>query len=309
MRYPFADGHCDYLLSAVYRGYQFADPLPEQHIALPYMQQGNAKLQLFAMWSNLRLEDTPYTQCINMAKAYHDMLKTYDVLQPFGPDFDPESDKIATVLTMEGAEPIGTDLDKLHEFYDLGVRALTLTWNFPNAVGFPGVQPDSPGLTDFGKAAVRELNKLGVAIDVAHLNNAGIDDLLEISTQPIFASHSNARALCDHTRNLYDHHIRAIADMGGVIGVNFCKDFLTTNAQATLDDVVDQLRYLVDVGGIHVACLGSDYDGIFGCPEGLPNPSGFPRIAERLAEAGFTPKEIRQLTYENLSNYMLRFCK
>lgn len=306
--YPFADGHCDFLAFIHSRNFDIADPIPGQHIALPYLQQGNVKLQFFAMWPDIRLPQSAKDQCLRMAADYHTILEKYPVFRPLDADFDPLSKQIATVLAIEGGEAIEEDLDTLHQFYTLGVRALTLTWNYPNAIAHPGTEENAGGLTAFGREAVREMNALGIAIDVSHLSDAGIEDLLRLSNKPIFASHSNARTLRQHTRCLSDNHIREIAQMGGVIGVNFCGDHLTDQPSAALEDVFAHLQHIIEVGGIHVACIGSDFDGIGACPEGLPNPSAMQKIAQRLEQAGYSHDEIYHITYGNLHDYILQFC-
>ena len=151
------------------------------------------------------------------------------------------------------------------------------------------------------------MNALGMAIDVSHLNDAGIDDLLRLSTQPIFASHSNARALCPHSRCLSDAHIRAIADMGGVVGVNFFDKHLVQEGRASSRDILAHLRHVIEVGGVHAACIGTDFDGMQNTPSDLPNSSGMQRIAEGLSKIGLSPAEIRRVTYENLRDYILQF--
>ena len=306
--YPFADGHCDFLAFIQSRQFDIADPVPGQHIALPYLQQGNVKLQFFAMWPNMRLPQSAKEQCLSMAAGSQAMLKKHPVFRPLETNFDPLGEEIATVLTIEGGEAIGEDLETLHQFYDLGVRALTVTWNYPNALAHPGTESDAGGLTAFGREAVREMNALGIAIDVSHLNDAGIEDLLRLSNQPIFASHSNARALRRHTRCLSDDHIREIAQMGGVIGVNFCGEHLTDQPSACLEDVIAHLEQIMEVGGIRAACIGSDFDGIGACPEGLPNPSALQKIARVLEQSGYSQEEIYRVTYGNLHDYILQFC-
>ena len=307
MQYPFADGHCDFLSGVCARNYDIAHPVPGQQIALPYLQEGNVRLQFFAMWPFPHAPKSAREQCLEMLSAYEAMLAAHPAFSSLTPDFDPTGDKIAAVLTIEGGEAIEQNLGLLHDFFQKGVRALTLTWNYPNAIAHPGTEPDSPGLTAFGREVVREMNALGMAIDVSHLNNAGIDDLLRLSTQPIFASHSNARALCPHSRCLSDAHIRAIADMGGVVGVNFFDKHLVQEGRASSRDILAHLRHVIEVGGVHAACIGTDFDGMQNTPTDLPNSSGMQRIAEGLSKIGLSPAEIRRVTYENLRDYILQF--
>ena len=307
MQYPFADAHCDFLAFIHSKHFHISHPTPLQHISLPYLQQGNVKLQFFAMWPNLKCTQSATEQCSRMLNDYQSILRQYHIFQPLDTHFDLNNEKISTVLTIEGGEAIGNELDILHQFFNQGVRALTLTWNYPNAIAHSSLEGSSLGLTDFGRKVVKEMNTIGMAIDVSHLNDAGIEDLLCLSTQPIFASHSNARALCDHPRCLCDDHIRAISQMGGVIGVNFCSTHLTTHPTASLKNVLAHLDHIIQIGGIHAACIGSDFDGIDQCPIDLPNSSAMQKIANGLKDMGYSDKEIYQISYLNLHDYIIQF--
>ena len=165
MQYPFADGHCDFLAGVRARGYDIAHPAPGQQIALPYLQEGNVRLQFFAMWPFPRAPKSAREQCLEMFSDYEAMLAAHPVFSPLTPDFDPSGEGIATVLTIEGGEAIEQDLGLLHDFFQKGVRALTLTWNYPNGnwwqshpyllserhraprhrAGFPGTHRVRPG--------------------------------------------------------------------------------------------------------------------------------------------------------------------
>jgi len=164
--------------------------------------------------------------------------------------------------------------------------------------------PEGGGLSRFGLEVVEEMNRLGMLIDVSHLNEPGFWDVIEASSSPVIASHSNAKALCDHPRNLTDEQIRAIADGGGVIGVNFCTAFLTSSGAATLDDVLNHIDYLVKVGGIETVGLGSDFDGITETPIGLENCSRTLILADGLNGRGYSVDAIEKIMGGNL----LRLC-
>jgi membrane dipeptidase len=166
--------------------------------------------------------------------------------------------RVAVVFGFEGAMPIDDDLGLLRMFHRLGVRSVGLTWNGRNLLG-DGVSVDSRGgLTAYGRAAIAEMNRLGMVIDVSHMSDEGIGDTVDASSAPIIASHSNARALCPHRRNLPDALALAIARRGGVIGLHMLSQFLVDGRDATLDDFLDHVDYLVRlVGPAHVG-LGPD---------------------------------------------------
>ncbi|WP_080797984.1 dipeptidase [Arabiibacter massiliensis] len=173
------------------------------------------------------------------------------------------SGRTAGLFTVEGAsflEDDGTAEDRLDALAEAGVRMVTLTWNGPNALGSGNDTAD--GLTGFGRSCVRELEGRNVAVDVSHLNDAGFKDVCATATRPFAASHSNARAVCGHPRNLADWQLRELADAGGVAGLNFCCDFLSeTHADPTPDDVLRHVDHVLEVTGEDVLALGSDYDG------------------------------------------------
>lgn len=169
----------------------------------------------------------------------------------------------AAMFTVEGAsflEDDGAAETRLDALAEAGVRMVTLTWNGPNALGSGNDAAD--GLTAFGRVAVRELERRRIAVDVSHLNDAGFKDVCAVADRPFAASHSNARAICGHPRNLADWQLRELADRGGVAGLNFCRDFLSqTHADPMPDDVLRHVDHVLETAGEDVLALGSDYDG------------------------------------------------
>ncbi|MBI2207766.1 MAG: membrane dipeptidase [Candidatus Rokubacteria bacterium] len=166
--------------------------------------------------------------------------------------------RVAVVFGFEGAMPIDDDLGLLRMFHRLGIRSIGLTWNGRNLLGDGVSVGAGGGLTAYGRAAIAEMNRLGIVIDVSHMSDDGIRDAAEASTAPIIASHSNARSLCDHPRNLPDELALAIGRRGGVVGLHMMSRFLRADGVATLDDFLDHVDHLVKlVGPAHVG-LGPD---------------------------------------------------
>ena len=163
------------------------------------------------------------------------------------------------------------------------------------------------GLTPLGREAVEEMCRLGIAIDVSHASDRAIDDLLKYSARPLFASHSNARAVYNSRRSLPDEHIRAIAAAGGVIGVNFFHQQLCGDGVACVQDIIRHIRHITDVGGPHACVLGSDFDGMTQYPRDLKDSSDFPKLGRALQTAEFSDEEIHRIFYGNLRDYMARF--
>lgn len=306
-RFPAADAHCDFLYGMSFHDYDINTE--KQHIQLEKMIQGNVKLQFFAAWVDMNLDINPLSQCLNMIDSYYRMLEGNPVFTPFTKDFDPSGDKIGTVLTVEGGEAIERSPANLRILHKLGVRAMTLTWNYPNSLAYPatGKHAAKKGLTDLGKEIIKEMNRIGIAVDVSHLNDAGIDDILGLSTRPIFASHSNARSVYSHPRCLKDEHIKAIAQQGGVIGVNFFYKQLTDRREATLNDVIRHVEHILNLCGPDCVAFGSDLDGMNLYPKGLSNSAGFTLIAEALHTIGLNDEDIYKVMYKNLADYISKF--
>lgn len=172
------------------------------------------------------------------------------------------SDKIGILITMEGAEPFGSDLDLVRVFYELGLRALSLTHARRNAAGQGGIfapTGSSPeGLTPFGRELVRESEKLGIMIDLAHINPAGFCDIIELATKPVIVSHTNARKYCDIERNISDGQIKLVGERGGVIGINALL-VSRTKEESTLDRYVDHIAHVADLIGIDGVGIGFDF--------------------------------------------------
>lgn len=170
-----------------------------------------------------------------------------------------ESGRCAAVFTVEGGSFIGEELDRIHEAADAGVKMLTLAWNGKNAIASGNTTGD--GLSSFGRDAVRALEQRRVVVDVSHLNDRSFWDVLDVVQRPLAASHSNARAVCGHPRNLTDDQFRALAERGGIVGLNFCERFLADAGPATRDDVLRHVDRMLELGGERAVALGSDYDG------------------------------------------------
>jgi membrane dipeptidase len=166
--------------------------------------------------------------------------------------------RVAVVLGFEGAMPIDDDVGLLRMFHRLGIRSIGLTWNGRNLLGDGVSVGGGGGLTRFGRTAVAEMNRLGVVVDVSHMSDEGVRDILETSIQPIIASHSNARAICPHPRNLPDDLARALAARGGVVGLHMLAQFVSGSTEATLDQFLDHIDHFVKVVGPAHVGIGPD---------------------------------------------------
>ncbi len=307
MPFPVADAHCDFLYGAVQSGYDINTRQRDQVTAIPELIAGHVALQFFACWIDTALKTSPLHQCIAMIDAYRRMLKDNPDLTPFTRSFQPDQGRIATVLTVEGGEAVEGSLSVLRVLHQLGVRAMTLTWNESNELSGAAMQRSARGLTAIGREIVDEMNRIGVAVDVSHLSDRGIDDVLSRASRPAFASHSNARSVFASPRSLEDAHIREIARQSGVVGVNFFNKQLTEKPSACIDDIVRQIRHVVRIGGVDCCAIGSDFDGMQNYPQDLRSGRDYPKLMQALLAEGFSKEEVGKIAYWNLHRYIAQF--
>ncbi len=305
--FPVADGHCDFLYGAVQSGYDLKSPKQEQAIRLDDLLRGGVALQFFACWIDNALASPPLHQCIAMIDAYNRMMESNSELVPFTKDFAPESGKIATILSVEGGEAVDGSFAVLRVLYRLGVRAMTLTWNENNELSGAAMGRGNKGLSAIGRDIVDEMCGLGMAIDVSHLSDRGIEQVLARATRPVFASHSNAKSVHDHPRSLSDELIREIARQGGTVGVNFYYQQLTKSGEACIDDIVRHICRIVEKGGIRCCAIGSDLDGMQQYPRDFKTSLNFPLLFDALLKRGFTQEDVYRISYQNLRDYIVQF--
>lgn len=215
---------------------------------------------------------------------------------------------IAGVLHFEGAEPIGANLDALHLFHAMGLRSLGPVWSRPTIFGqgvpfrFPSTGDIGPGLTDPGKALVRECNALRIMIDLSHLNEAGFWDVAKLSEAPLVATHSNAHAVTPSSRNLSDRQLRAIGETGGMVGLNFATCFLRPDGRESpempLDPVMHHIEHLLNLAGEDHVGLGSDYDGAT-TPRDIGGVEGLPVLIAAMRRMGLGEPLIRKIAHGN----------
>lgn len=220
--------------------------------------------------------------------------------------------KIAAVLSIEGAYSLEQDngLELLGQYYDLGVRAIALTWNHSNALGEGAARSymdgarSKGGLTEFGERVVKKMNELGIIIDVSHMAEETFWDVLDITDAPVIASHSAAYGLRNHVRNLKDQQIIALAQAGGVVQVVFYPDFLAYDPDGvTVKNLVDHIDYIVNLVGVEHVGLGSDFDGA-SMPHDLMDASMLPNISAELSARGYSKADINKILGQNTMRVM-----
>lgn len=296
---PFVvDLHCDTVLRWYARKGSLRASGREGHVDLPKLRAGGVGVQVFAVYAAprfapdrshrrarallaaLRAQIAVHRSQIGVATTVADIRR----LRRAG--------QVAAVLSIENGDAIEDDIDLLGEFYEAGIRMMSLTWNPSNRLADGAMEHRHGGLTSFGRQVVRRMQDIGMIIDVSHLSEKSFWDVHGVTRGPLVASHSDAAAIEPHPRNLSDAQIRALADRGGVIGINFYTGFL---GQPTVERVAVHIDHMVRRGGVECVAMGSDFDGISSAPRGLENASKFPAIGRVLARRGYSPGQIGRI--------------
>ena len=272
-------------------------------IDIEKLQKAHSKVQDFALFINLGDTNDPYGRYEEMRNLCTTQIHLYGehiqhVLSYQDVESVYKSGKIGALMSIEEGGVLGGDLDKLKQAYQDGVRLITLTWNYPNGLGEPHCGEQHKKLTPKGIEFVEAMQDLGIIVDCSHLNDAGTEQLGDILDVPFIASHSNAREVTAHTRNLPDNLIKLIANKGGVIGLNFAQSFLGTSPFSRIEDIVKHGLYLINKGGVDVVALGTDFDGIKPDTE-IKDASEMYRLYDAFKEAGLSVDQCEKLFWKN----------
>jgi membrane dipeptidase len=311
------DLHNDVMEKAIL-GYQIGIRHTTEQSDIPRFRDGGVDAQMFALWTDwtdtvahpayaytLQMADTFSAQVARNA-AEIGQARTYDeVMQRHA------EGKIAGILAIEGGHAIENNIDKLKTFYALGARYLTITWNNSTswAVSAKDSRSSTVGLSDFGRQVIRTLDTLGMLVDVSHTGIKTIWDILATTKNPIIASHSGARALNNHYRNLTDEQIDSIGARGGVIGIVFYPTFLSASGTATIDTVIRHIDYIRTRVGVDHIAIGSDFDGIETVPAGLEDVSKLPNLTAALLRKGYTIEDLHKILGGNFLRVFKQVCR
>ncbi len=305
--YSVIDMHCDTMTNLYRNGKSLLDN--DMHISLRKMQEGNYLMQCFAMFLYLKDTEHPFETCKAYIDFYDKEIAKYpEIIRPVTTAEEilnnREKGIMSSLLTIEEGAAIEGSIEKLHYFYERGVRMMTLTWNFENELAYPNYvyenKPDTVrGLTEKGFEVIEEMWKLGMIVDIAHLNDAGIYDVFSVAKKPIVASHSNARSVCGHVRNLTDDMILKLKENGGIMGINYCPDFISSNTDTDqIADIVRHINHIVSLAGVETVALGSDFDGI-PTPKGMSDATKLPILYEALRNEGYSEEDLDKMFYQN----------
>lgn len=208
--------------------------------------------------------------------------------------------KISAVLTIEGGEALEGSPASLRMLYKMGVRGMTLTWNYRNQIADGVIDGISGGgLTPFGREVISEMNRLGMLVDVSHISESGFWDVIKLTASPIIASHSNSKKLCNHPRNLTDEQLLALKKNGGVTGLNLYPVFLSNTGKASMKDALAHIEYIIALTGEDTLGLGSDFDGIESTPEGLEGVQCYSNLLNELLKLNYSEALVKKIAGEN----------
>ena len=316
MNFPVFDLHCDTALALIGHGDKEGKQLRKNdcHIDLDRAGKLGGYCQCFAFFTTPFMQEWMKVSPIEVFEKELIVLKdalegNSDVIAQAYSAADVEKNlstgMMSAIFTLEGTAGIGYDPARLEQLYKLGFRITSLGWNEKNPL--TGSHATGGGLTDQGRAYVKEAQRLGMIVDVSHISDEAFWDIMDITQAPIIATHSNSRTICGHSRNLTDDMFREICNTGGVAGFNQCDEFVAD--KPNMDDSCRHFLHFMelDPDGKHIA-LGADLDGCDVLPEGFDGVQSYPVLADCLYRHGFTKENLMDIYWNNALGVMKRCC-
>lgn len=300
------DLHCDTL----YRAYQEKGSLFQNdfHISFEKSRFLKSYIQCMAIWipDEYRGETAErlFDGCV---KKLHEQIDNSFVTQIMHKaDLADSLFKTGVILTVESGAALAGKIENVRRFYDCGVRMMTLTWNGTNELG-DGIGVAHPkGLSDFGKEAVAVMEKTGIIVDVSHASEALFYDVAQQATKPVCASHSNLRSICSHPRNLTDEQFKFIRDGGGIVGINFCRDFLSENGtNAKMYDIIKITDAFLSLGGEKTVAFGGDFDGC-DIPDNMSGLESTEKLYTLFVRHGYNETLLDDLFFNNAYRFFVK---
>lgn len=300
---PLFDAHCDTVLLCGRDG----RPLRENggHLDLLRLGRYTRAAQVFALFVNGGdyPREVTWLQCNALHDVFLSELEKNDDLVVFCPGGrgigQANADgKIAALLSIEGGELLRCEPEKLETAANWGVRCINVTWNHRNALAGSHMDAPEQGLTDLGRAWIKESQRLDILADVSHLSDAAFWDIIKMTEKPVIATHSNSRSVCGHSRNLTDDMFRAICETGGVAGLNFYTAFV--GGGHTMEDILRHVDHFMELGGEKHLALGADLDGCDELAGGMNGAEDMPMLWRALKAHGYDDRLLEDIFYNNL---------
>ncbi|AIQ13268.1 dipeptidase [Paenibacillus durus] len=308
--FPVVDFHCDALSKMLEN--PSIDFMADGRLDVTgeRLRAGGLRMQCFAIYLSQKRGIPRIEHVLRQIELYRSKVVNAGGLRPLR--WKEEADGLANtlgggpswgMLSLEGADGLEGNLFYAEMIFELGVRFLGLTWNYANWAADGVLEKRNGGFTEKGRELVKWCNESGMLLDVSHLSEAGFWELAELSHRPFIASHSNARAICDHPRNLTDDQIRAIISIEGRIGLTFVPWFVTDGKEAVPDDLLRHIEHICTLGGEKHLMFGSDFDGIDSWIKGLEHPGHYPALAELLL-CHYSEESVKGWLYGNAVSYL-----
>ncbi|MBP1889650.1 membrane dipeptidase [Clostridium moniliforme] len=300
----YIDLHCDTAYRMINENLHLDKSICKVNIE--NLKKGGALGQIFAFFLDLEEVEDPFNGFMDMYNNFileternKDSIKIVRNIEELK-ECERE-EKLAAILSIEEGEVLKGNLENIKRVYDLGIRIITLTWNYENSLGYPNYnfKYKDKGLKEKGIEMVKEMEKVGIIPDASHLSDGGFYDLVKICKKPFIATHSNSREIMNHPRNLTDDMIKLLSNKGGVMGLNFCSSFVGENEVTSISDLVKHAKHIRNIGGIDVLALGSDFDGIENEVE-IKDTSEMNKLYYALNKEGFSEEDIEKIFYKNI---------
>jgi len=278
-------------------------------VDLEKMHKGGGGTSLFALFVYLEEGKSPWENAVSLHNRFKTEIENNnDLIQQIITKEDyinkQKNGKLGAILSTEEGGILEGKLERIETLKKWGVRSFSLTWNFENELAYPNGKAGK--LKDKGFKAIEMLEEANILVDISHLNDEGIDDVINNTKKPFIASHSNARSICDHTRNLTDSQIKALAEKGGVMGLNLYPGFVGKTNITNFENLTKMIKYTLKIGGEDVLALGTDFDGI----EGNINPndiSKLPLLANHLNKEGLSIRILEKMFCLNARRVLFDF--
>ena len=302
MRYSLIDTHCDTMEKAFDQNGSFFKN--SFHVDLDKCSFSEYT-QFFAAFIDPIYKDRAYERATDLIGKFKAEIKKSNGKIAFCrsfADYLENKGKIRAFLSLEGGEAI-EDLTALHHFYNEGVRLIALTWNYKNHLA-GGVLDEDKGITSLGKSVIKEMNRLGVILDVSHLNDRSFWNVIEISEKPVIASHSNSRKICNHPRNLTDEQFAAIKEKGGYVGINLYPIFLNDTGNAEISNIISHIEHFLSLGGENNIGIGADFDGVEFLPQGISGFWDIYKIFDEMLSLGYSEELVNKISHTNMERIL-----
>jgi membrane dipeptidase len=293
----YVDAHCDTITRIMELGQELDKN--NCHIDIDRLEKLGSYVQFFAAFIEPSVGQAyAMKRAIQIFDKFYEQTEKYTGRIKVCHNYDEineavSNNKVAALLSIEGGDALQGDISALRMFYKLGVRSICLTWNHRNEIA-DGVADSATGggLTPFGNQVITEMNNLGMLVDLSHISEKGFWDVIEKTSAPVIVSHSNAKKICGHRRNLTDEQLMAVKKNGGVVGINLYPHFLNDSGKASLKDIITHIEYIAGIIGTEHMGMGADFDGIECTPEDIGGVEDLPKIIQELIKLNYKTEDI-----------------